>query len=131
MTFPLSVSQAEYETLIEFARQGTLDAEGQVLPDRARALQSFLVALEEKNDVHRYFVWVQWQEQNAPLPPSTVFPEKWPPELRSFLALVTRPIARSDVDALLKKKAKNPTNVLVTKDPGATVGWTALDEFFK
>ena len=130
MPFPLSLTQADYETLIEFARRGTLDANGQVLQESALALDSWLKNIERRNGIQRYAVWVQWQEQDAPLPPTTRFPEVWPPTLRKYLALISRPITRSDVDALLTSYATNPTNVLVTRDPGATVGWTELNVFF-
>lgn len=131
MPFPLSMDQAAYETLIEYARQGTLDATGEVIPEKARGLNSWLRMIEEKNDVHRYCLWVQWQEQGAPLPPGTSFPSKWPPELRFFIALVTRPIARRDVDEVLNARARQPTSVLVTTDPAAVVGWTEIDVYFK
>lgn len=131
MAFPLTLLQHEYESLIELARQGTLNPDGSVNQSKALSLDSFLRALETRNGVTRYFIWVQWQEQNQPLPPTTDFPAKWPPEMRQPLALVTRPIARADVDALLKVKAKSPTSVLVTRDPAGLVGWTELDVFFK
>ncbi len=69
--------------------------------------------------------------RNSPLPPNTNFPAKWPPELREYLSLVTRPIAKSDVQAVLKSKAISPMSVLVTSDPAALVGWAELDNFFK
>jgi len=131
MPFPITLQQSDYETLVELARRGTLDSSGQVMPDKARDLDSWLKDLELANDIHRYALWVQWQEQEAPLPPGTQFPERWPPEMRAYLALTSRPIARSDVDTLLDSKARSPTNVLVTRDPGATVGWTQVDVFFK
>lgn len=131
MPFPLSLQQADYETLIEFARRGTLDAEGQVKQEEALALDSWLKDLERRNGIQRYSLWVQWQEQDAPLPANTRFPEVWPPELRAYLALVSRPITKSDVTDLLSTKAISPTNVLITRDPGATVGWTELSVFFK
>lgn len=131
MPFPITLQQSDYEALVELARRGTVDANGQVIPDRARDLESWLRELETANDIHRYAIWVQWQEQDAPLPVGTQFPDKWPPELRAYLALTSRPIARGDVDTLLASKARNPTNVLVTMDPGGVVGWTELSVFFR
>lgn len=131
MPFPLSLNQADYEALVEFARQGTLDVSGYPVTEKARALDSFLRELESRNGIERYAVWVQWQEQDAPLPPGTTFPDKWPPELRFYLALTTRPIARADVDQLLRVKARSPISVLVTHDPGGQIGWTEIDVFFK
>ncbi len=131
MPFPISLNQEEYEALVALARQGTLDAQGQVLPEKARSLASYLVMLEKKSGITRYALWVQWQEMDAPLPPGVNFPSKWPPELREHMALTSRPITRTDVITVLQNRARNPTNVLVTKDPGATVGWAELDKFFK
>jgi len=131
MGFPLQLEQGEYETIIEFARQGTLNSDGTVNQDKAIGLNAWLRMIEQKNGVVRSFVWVQWQEQDAPLPPGVNFPKKWPPELRAPLSLVSRAIAKSDVTSLLAVRAKKPTSILVTRDPAALVGWTELDEFFK
>lgn len=131
MPFPLSLQQSDYETLIELARRGTLNDAGQVKQEEALALNSWLKDLEVRNGIQRYAVWVQWQEQGASLPAGTTFPEVWPPELRFYLALVTRPIARSDVNTMLGARAINPTNILVTRDPAAKVGWTEIDVFFQ
>ncbi len=127
----IQLDQNEYESLIELARRGAIQADGTVHADSARALNQWLEYIEKKNGITRYFVWVQWQEQDAPLPAGTNFPTKWPPEMRAPLATVSRPIARIDVEALVQAKAKKPTSILVTKDPAGVVGWTELDAFFK
>lgn len=127
----LELDQSEYESLIEYARKGTLNSDGTVNDDRAHALDAWLRMIEKKNGVTRHLLWVQWQEQDAPLPAGTNFPTKWPPEMRVPLVLVTRPITRSDVDSLLNTRSKNPTSVVVTSDPAALVGWTQLDVYFK
>lgn len=124
MSFPLQLDQQNYEALIALARKG---AES---PDEQRRLDTFLRSLEKANGVIRHGLWVQWQEQDQPLPPTARFPEKWPPEMRFLIELISRPIARLDVEAVLKQKARKPVTVLVTKDPGATVGWSTLDQFF-
>lgn len=131
MGFPLQLSQSEYEAIAELARQGTLNPDGTVNQDKALGLAAWLSAIELKNGVVRNTIWVQWQEQDAPLPPGVNFPRTWPPEMRTQLSLVSRPIAKSDVTSLLAMRAKKPTNVLVTRDPAAIVGWMELDEFFK
>ncbi len=131
MPFPLSLQQSDYETLIDFARRGTVDVNGQTIQEQALALDSWLCELERRNGIQRYAIWVQWQEQDAPLPAGTRFPEVWPPNLRAYLTLVSRPINKADVMDLLARKAVSPTSILVTRDPGATVGWIELDIFFK
>jgi hypothetical protein len=50
--------------------------------------------------------------------------------MRRYIELVSRKVAKADVDAVLVAQARNPTSVLVTKDPDATVGWTPVDDFF-
>lgn len=122
-SFQLDVQ--EYEALIALARVGTKDD-----PEKARQLDAFLKNIEKKNGVTRDVLWVQWSEMHQPVPPNVRFPTTWPPEMRYYIELVTRRIARADVEAVLENRAKNPVDVLVTRDPGATVGWTTLDAFF-
>lgn len=124
------LSQQEYEALIALARESTKDADGNVLSEKALRLDEFLKLIEKKNGVTRDGLWVQWQEMNQPLPPATDFPDKWPPEMRYYIELVTRRVARVDVEAVLTARASKPHNVLVTRDPGARVGWTTLDSYF-
>lgn len=124
MPFPLPLSQQDYEALIALARKGA------ATPDDRRRLDTFLVSLEKASGITRYALWVQWQEQDQPLPPTTRFPEVWPPQMRFLIELISRPIALVDVNAVLQQQARKPTNVLVTKDPGAVVGWSTLEQFF-
>lgn len=131
MPFSIQLNQADWETLIEYARQGTLNADGSVMQTKALGLDAWIRMIEKANNLSRYVLWVQWQEQGAPLPPGTDFPDRWPPELRHLITLVTRPITRSDVDAVLATLARQPTNVLVTSDPAANVGWTELAVYFR
>lgn len=121
-TFTLTLE--EYEALVALATRGMTTA------DEQRALDAFTHSIEKNNGVTRYNLWVQWQEADYPLPPTTSFPEVWPPEMRQYITRVDRPIAKSDVEAVLVLKATNPVNVLVTKDPGAIVGWVKLEDMF-
>lgn len=124
MSFPLSLNQQEYEALVALARKGA------ATDDEARLLDAFLVDLETRAGITRHTLWVQWQERGEPLPPGTNFPESWPPKMRHRIDLLTRSIARVDVEEVLAAKTRNPVNVLVTPDPGALVGWTKLDNYF-
>jgi hypothetical protein len=128
MNFQLS--QEQYEALIALSREGTKMPNGTYDLEKSRQLDSFLKIIEKANGVIRSIVWVQWQEADAPLPPGTSFPEKWPPELRRKIELVTRPVARVDVDTLLAAHAKTPMSVLVTKDPAGVLGYQPVDDFF-
>lgn len=120
----LTVTQEEYESLVTLARAGATTA------DKQRQLDAWLKLIEKKNDITRHQLWVQWQEADSPLPPQVSFPEVWPPEMRALIQQFSRPISKADVNALLEKKARKPVTVLVTSDPGATLGWTALDAYF-
>lgn len=128
-TFTLTTE--EYEALVALAREGTKDVNGSPIHDKAVVLNDFLVSLEKKAGITRDLLWVQWQELDEPLPPGTRFPERWPPEKRVLLEYVTRRISRADVEEVLNANAKNPTSVLVTRDPGALFGWMELDAFFR
>lgn len=119
-----TLNQEEYESLVALARAGA------ITPDQQRQLSTWLRTIEKNNEVVRYQLWVQWQEVDTPLPPNTRFPTTWPPTQRGFIEFLSRPIMRSDVTALLNRKARNPVTVLVTPDPGAELGWTAVDDYF-
>ena len=93
-------------------------------------LDQWLREIERRHGVTRSFIMVQWQELSAPLPAGTNFPDVWPPRLRRSIELVTRPVAKADVTALLDKEANQPAEVLVTPDPNGLVGWTPIDDFF-
>jgi hypothetical protein len=120
----LTVTQEEYESLVTLARAGA------TTPEKQRQLDAWLKLIEKKNDITRYQLWVQWQEADSPMPPNTNFPEVWPPEMRALIQQFSRPVSKADVEVLLEKKARKPVTVLVTSDPAATLGWTALDAYF-
>lgn len=120
----LTLSQEEYESLSTLARAGATTTEAQ------RQLHVWLTLIEQRNNVTRYGLWVQWQEADSPMPPNTNFPEQWPPEMRYFIQLFSRPINRADVDAVLAKKARRAVTVLVTPDPAGILGWSTPDEYF-
>ena len=121
----ITLNLEQYQALVTLARRGAADADAQ------RQLTAFLAVIEKANDFRRYSLWVQWQETGQVLPPTVVFPTKWPPELRTFLERTDRALARTDVEVALKQVAVKPVNILVTRDIGALVGWTTLDDFFK
>lgn len=118
-----TLTQEQYEALIAYAQAGAAG-------DSVFVLDAFLRDIEKANNVTRYLVWIQWQEQDQPLPPTTNFPAVWPPQSRYRLELLSRPISKADVDEVLRLRARKPTTVLLTKDPGATIGWTKLADFF-
>lgn len=119
------LSQQEYEALISLAREG---ASGDT--ERMLMLEEFLKKIEANNGITRSILWVRWQEMSQPLPPTTRFPDVWPPEQEYLIELVGRLVARVDVEAVLAARATSPTNVMVTSDPNKRVGWTTLDDYF-
>lgn len=119
------LSQQQYEALISLAREGAAgDAE------RTLLLDEFLRGIESANGINRSSLWVRWQESDQPLPPTSSFPDTWPPQLEFFIELVGRLVARVDVEAVLDARASKPVNVMVTPDPAKRVGWTTLDDYF-
>jgi hypothetical protein len=131
MNNTLSLSLEEYEALISLAREGTKDDAGQVNHDLAKRLDDFLLGIERANSFVRDGLWVQWQEADQPLPPTARFPEVWPPTQRAYIEYCTRRVTLSDVESVLRTQARRPLSVLVTKDPGATYGWTELSKHFR
>jgi hypothetical protein len=125
-----TLDQQQYEALIALASDGTKLPSGLPDPEKARQLDAFLKLIEKQNGVTRSLVWVQWQELDSPLPPGVRFPDIWPPELRKKIELVTRPVARADVDQLLAKVARTPQTVLCSRDPAGVLGYTPVDSFF-
>ncbi len=119
-----TLTQEQYEALIAFAKRGVTN-DGESL-----TLDTFLRGIETASGITRSLVWIQWQEQDQPLPPSTSFPAVWPPQLRYKLELLSRPVARVDVDKVITAHARRPVAVLCTRDPAAMVGWTKLEDFF-
>lgn len=120
----LALPLGEYEALASLAARGASS------PDEKRALDTFLRAIETRAGLVRDLLWIQWHDADAPLPPGTTFPETWPESQRYRLELVTRRIARSDVDDVLRLHAHAPSLVLVTPDPGAVLGWTRVEDYF-
>jgi hypothetical protein len=120
----VTLNQEQYEALIALARRGCTSE------DQIHAIESFFGSIERANGIARSALWIQWQEADQELPPTTRFPEVWPPEQRYYLEFISRPIARSDVDLVLARHARQPVTVLVTKDPAAQIGWTPVDEYF-
>lgn len=127
MAQTFTLSQEEYEALIDLSRKGA-QASGD--PNKSRQLESWLRLIEKNNGVKRDLVVVLWQELDKPLPPGTFFPTNWPPTLKRTVELISRPVARADIDKVLSVHASNPTSVMCTRDPEGVLGLTPIDEFF-
>jgi hypothetical protein len=121
----LTLTTDQYTALVALARVGAQSQNGDQL-----ALEAFLVQIERNNGVTRYLLWVRWQELDEPLPATVSFPTNWPPNLSKSIQLLNRPVAKVDVEAVLTQYARNPTNVMVTPDPNALLGWSTLDQYF-
>lgn len=129
MTFTFTLNQEEYEALVALARKGTYKPDGQIDQAQAYHLDQFLKNIEKNNGAARDGVWLQWQELEHPLPPGTNFPAVWPPEMRAYVEKVGELVTKTDLETVLSTKAVNPVSVLFTRDPGATYGWTPIDQY--
>jgi len=122
----ITLNAEQYTALVALARRGAA-VEG---TDAVLKLEEFLRQTEKQAGATRFFLWVRWQEAKQPLPPTTSFPTSWPPSLQQIIERLDRPIARVDVEAMLKENATSPATVLVTQDPAGQVGWTELNVYF-
>jgi hypothetical protein len=126
----ITLSQEQYEALIALAQRSTVDPDGSMNQERSLVLQRFLVDVEKTNKIVRHSLWVRWQDPTAPLPPGVRFPTTWPPELQYYIQFITRPVAKSDVLAVVAARTANALNVMVTPDPAALLGWTKVNDYF-
>lgn len=122
----ITLNQEQYEALIALARKGLPASDAQA----KRRLDEWLGLIEKQNGIKRDVVTVLWQEMDTPLRSGTFFPDKWPPELKYTVELISRPVARADIDKVLEAHAKNPTSILCTRDPEGVLGLTPIDAFF-
>ena len=130
MSSTLTLTQEAYSALAALARKSIFNADGTINQEKALLLESFLKEIEKENGVTRYGIWIQWQDPDEAVPPTANFPISWPSEMRYYLEIVTRPISRADVEAVVKQRAPNAVSVMVTPDPAALVGWSTLDSYF-
>jgi hypothetical protein len=131
MTQPVNVPSNLTLTITQYTALVALARVGAVMQNADQtALEQFLVSIEKANGVTRYLLWVRWQELDEPLPSNVSFPTTWPSNLSQMIQIINRPVALTDVQAVLTSKAKNPTNVMVTPDPNAALGWSTLNQFF-
>lgn len=115
----VSLSRSEYEVLLDFAFGRRTDVA------ELRALQK---RLDLANDIKRYLLNIRWYEIGGQ-PPSRIDIREndgWPPR-QEFILRQDRPIARQDVDQVLRTQAQNPVTPTVTRDERGVVGWTELD----
>jgi hypothetical protein len=125
-----TLDQESYEALIALAQRGTYKPDGTIDQQQAMVLDTFLQSIEKANGITRYSLWVRWMDPTAPLPPGVNFPKVWPVSLQYLLQFISRPVSKTDVLALVAQKTPNAMTVMVTPDPAALLGWTALDAFF-
>ena len=127
-----NLTQEQYTALITMAQRSLVRPDGSVEGQSASELQSFLLDIEKQNGIVRHSLWVRWQDPTMPLPAGwkANFPKTWPISLQFFLQLLSRPLCRADVMEVVNARTPNATNIMVTRDPGALVGWTQLDTFF-
>lgn len=124
MSDPISLSLDEYKALISLAKKDKSEAD-------LRVIETFLKNIDRRNGLVRYQLRVRWQEPHAVMTPMVTFPQQWPPNQDKLIERTDRSIAKADVMEMLRVYAKEPTNILVTKDYAGILGWTKLDDFFQ
>lgn len=111
----ITMTRYQYEALLALAVQTS----------RSETVQ-LRAAIDAANEIGRFTLWVRWQDVTGAVPNTTNQFTNWPPEQQALLEM-DRPIARHDVEDVLRDRAVNPTTVLVTVDPEGIVGWTQID----
>ncbi len=127
----ITMTLEEYETLYALALKGA-NCEVEFQPASPQVLQiaNMVARIDARNEITHYMVYVRWAEADSVMR-GVDFPEVWPPNMQQKVEQTGRPIARADVDRMLKVKARKPYNVLVTTDPRGLLGWTDINVFFK
>lgn len=120
----LELTEEEYTALVALSRRGCTSSE------QLTQLDAFLLEIEKRNGITRYFLRVRWQDGQYPLPPNTRFPEVWPPMLEVVLERADRPISRVDILTAVEQKSVKPVTIMFTTDPAGLVGWTQLDTMY-
>jgi hypothetical protein len=112
----------EYMALVALARKG--------VDDTKQLDQVLLLPIEQRNEIKRYVLTVQWQDATAVIPVGSEFPDNWPPSLRIKIEQLNVPITRQQVEDAVALRTNRPVSILVTPDPNGSVGWSTLDQWF-
>lgn len=126
----VTLSQEQYEALLSIAQKAAMYPDGSIDQSKALVLEAYARDIEKANGITRSSLWIQWQDPMSPLPPGVNFPSTWPPELRYFLQFLSRGITKADVLAVVSQRTPKAVNILVTPDPAAFTGWTAVNDYF-
>lgn len=115
----VTLTRVEYELLLDFAYSRRTD------PTELRNLQK---RIDTENDIKRYLLNIRWYEVGGKPPSRIEIKENdgWPPR-QEFILRQDRPIAREDVDQVLRDRAANAVSPTVTRDERGVVGWTELE----
>lgn len=117
----ITLTRLQYDALIYAARAAT---DANVVTLDTLSLRD---DIDKANGITRYFLRVQWIEASPSGPPPALG-NPWPPEMSADIEL-TRPVSRTDVDAVLKDKATQAIAVFVTVDRDGKLGLTALEDY--
>lgn len=113
----ITLSESQYEALVALSIEANESA--------GRALRT---EIDAANSITRYVLSVRWKDVGGKTPPNIELGKGWPPA-QTRLIEMKRPIARADVDEVLRQSAVNPAAVAVTPDPYGRVGWTYIDDY--
>jgi hypothetical protein len=114
---PISMSRANYETLLTAALAGN-----------AAAANEVSTVVDRENSIRRYVLHVRWINVGGQGPSRVELGRGWPPE-STYVIRAESPISRLQVDEVLAQNATNPISVMVTRDPNGVVGWTEVDVY--
>jgi hypothetical protein len=113
---PVTITSEQYSALREAISSNDLEEAERILG-----------IIDRDNGIVRYSLYIRWQNVGGNPRPVNQFLD-WPPA-EQFLLQLDRPIARADVDEVLRTQANNPASVLVTPDVNGVVGWTEIESY--
>lgn len=113
----ITLTRSQYDALLAAATLGDAAA--------AAALRR---TIDEANGITRYFLYIRWQDVGGKPPPRIELGKGWPPE-QTYQLELERPIARADVDDVLRNNATSPATVMVTPDRRGVLGWTMIEDY--
>lgn len=113
----VSLTRDQYDLLLEYAY-------GTIVSDVA--LVEMQRKIDAANGIKRYALLLRWMETGGAAPTRIELGKGWPVS-QQFLLKMDRPIAREDVDNILRTQATRPVSVTVTPDVRGVLGWTELE----
>jgi len=114
----VKLTRNEYEALLNWARDGAIEADAFV------TYQALKASIDQSNGLRRYTLTIAWN----------VLPEARAPSLTALGTMkrtidLARPPTKADVLTALTDEHYHESSVLVTADSNGEVGWYDLEHF--